>query len=496
MRADFFQAQKGDIVPIFRKNFKNTLIVNMGYTKDEANAAIAAGEVDAVAFGTGFLANPDLPARFAQNAELNTPDANTFYVGGAKGYTDYPSLPKKDLFSTIKVGSHEFSNRVLMAPLTRARAGLDHVPNDLIKEYYTQRASAGLIITECVMIAPKTSAFIGEPGIYTAEQLAKWKEITDSVHAKGGKIFAQTWHGGRAVHPDNNDGAEIVAPSAIAIEGEVHTLKGKAPNAVPRALKKEEIPAIVETFATAAKNAIEVAGFDGVEIHGANGYLIDQFLRDGSNQRTDEYGGSLENRTRFLTEVLAAVTKAVGADKVGIRYSPLNSYNSMKDSNPEALSEAVAKISQDFNLAYVHVMRADFFQAQKGDIVPIFRKNFKNTLIVNMGYTKDEANAAIAAGEVDAVAFGTGFLANPDLPARFAQNAELNTPDANTFYVGGAKGYTDYPALGEKVEAPAATEATTESQPLLEGEAPAPKPASPALDPAAEADSGCKCVIM
>ncbi|KAH9143318.1 hypothetical protein AeRB84_012670, partial [Aphanomyces euteiches] len=350
-----------------------------------------------------------------------------------------------NLFTSIQVGANHLSNRILMAPLTRTRAGPTHVPNDLMKEYYTQRASAGLIITECSMILPNTSAFYGEPGVYTQEQLLKWKEITDSVHAKGGKIFMQIWHGGRAAHPDCNDGAENVAPSAIVIEGEVHTPKGKVPNVQPRELRLDEIPAIVQAYATAAKNSIEVAGFDGVEVHGANGYLIDQFLRDGSNKRTDQYGGSLENRTRFLSEVLEAVTAAVGADRVGIRFSPLNSYNSMVDSDPAALSEAVAKISQKFNLAYLHAMRADFFQAQKGDVVPIFRQHFKNTLIVNMGYTKDEANAGIAAGLFDAVAFGTSFLANPDLPARFENGAELNAPDSATFYTPGAKGYTDYP---------------------------------------------------
>ncbi|KAF0697194.1 Aste57867_12081 [Aphanomyces stellatus] len=351
------------------------------------------------------------------------------------------------LFTPIQLGSVNLSNRILMAPMTRTRAGTSHMPNDLMKEHYVQRASAGLIITECTMILPNTSAFTGEPGLYTPEMLAKWKEITDAVHANGGKIFNQIWHGGRSVHPDCNDGYENVAPSAIAIEGLVHTPKGKVPNAVPRALEVDELPAIVDAFAKIAKDCIDVAGFDGVEIHGANGYLIDQFLRDGSNKRTDAYGGPLENRSRFLVEVLDAVTAAVGADKVGIRYSPLNSYNSMVDSDPLALSEHVAKISQRYNLAYVHVMRADFFSVQKGDIVPIFRQHFKGPLIVNMGYSKEEANEGIEKGLFDAVAFGSGFLANPDLPARFAQNAELNKPDSKTFYGGGAVGYTDYPAL-------------------------------------------------
>ncbi|KAJ3212413.1 hypothetical protein HDU83_005781 [Entophlyctis luteolus] len=351
------------------------------------------------------------------------------------------------LFTPITVGSVQLKNRILMAPLTRSRAGPAHIPNKLMEEYYTQRASAGLIITECSMIAPDTSAFYAEPGLYTSEQLAEWKKITDSVHAKGGKIFLQIWHAGRAAHPDNNNGAPTVAPSAIKIEGTIHTKNGKVEQAVPRELDISEIPKLVELFAVAAKNSVTVAGFDGVEVHAANGYIIDQFLRDGSNKRTDKYGGSLENRARLLDEVLAAVVAAIGADKVGVRFSPFNSYNSMIDSDPAALSEHVAKVSQKHNLAYVHVMRGDFFGVQKGDVLPIFRKNFKNTLIANMGYTKDEANAAIAAGEVDAVSFGNAFLANPDLPARFEKNAELNKPDSASFYTDGAKGYTDYPFL-------------------------------------------------
>ncbi|KAH9118869.1 hypothetical protein AeMF1_008191 [Aphanomyces euteiches] len=352
-----------------------------------------------------------------------------------------------NLFSPTKIGSVQLANRIIMAPLTRTRAGPSHVPNDLMKEYYAQRASAGLIITECSMIAPNTSAFVGEPGVYTDEQLKAWKGITDAVHDKGGKIFAQIWHAGRAAHPDNNGGVESVSSSAIAIEGETHTLLGKMAYAVPRALTVDEIKTIVQQFATAAKNSIEVAGFDGIEIHGANGYLIDQFLRSSANTRTDNYGGSLENRSRFLTEVLEAVTAAVGADKVGIRFSPLNSYNSMKDEDPIALSEHVAKIAQRFNLAYVHILRSDLLKAQEGDIEPIFRKHFHNTFISNAGYTKDEANAAIESGLVDAVAFGVPFIANPDLVERFKLNAGLNTPDPSTFYVPGAKGYTDYPAL-------------------------------------------------
>ncbi|KAF0700798.1 Aste57867_8689 [Aphanomyces stellatus] len=352
-------------------------------------------------------------------------------------------MPSLNLFSPIKVGSLNLANRIFMAPLTRTRAGPTHVPNALMAEYYRQRTSAGLIVSECSMVQPNTSVYGGEPGLYTFEQLEAWKQVTDAVHDQGGAIFNQIWHAGRVAHPEKNDGAENVGPSALAVQG-----KGKAvAPAIPRMLREDEIPGLVEAFATAADHAVNISGFDGVEIHGANGFLIDQFLRDGSNHRTDGYGGSLENRARLLKEVLAAVTDAVGPSNVGIRFSPLNAYNSMGDSDPLAVSAHVAKLCQHFDLAYVHVMRWGFFQPKKGNVLPVFREHFKNTLIGNMGYTKDEANAAIADGLVDAISFGNAFLANPDLPARFASGAKLNRGDPNTFYVGGPKGYTDYPTM-------------------------------------------------
>jgi N-ethylmaleimide reductase len=352
------------------------------------------------------------------------------------------------LFDSLHLGALNLPNRILLAPLTRTRAGLEHLPNDLMAEYYAQRASGGLLITECTMVAPHTSAFAAEPGIYSAAQIAGWKKVTDAVHAKGGRIFMQIWHAGRAAHPAMNDGAESVSSSAIAIDGDVQTPKGKLPNAVPRALTLEEIPTVVAAYVQGAKNAIE-AGFDGVEVHGANGYLIDQFLRDSANKRTDAYGGSLENRARFLFEVLTAVTAAVGADRVGLRLSPLNSYNSMIDSDPMALIGFLAERLNAFQLAYLHVMRSDFFQAQKGDVMTVARANFKGVLIGNMGYTPAEAEQAISEGKLDAVAFGTAFLANPDLPERIQAGAELNQPDPSSFYTPGAKGYTDYPTLSE-----------------------------------------------
>ncbi len=350
------------------------------------------------------------------------------------------------LFNPLQTGSVSLANRILMAPLTRARADAGHMPNALMAEYYSQRATAGLIVTECTMVAENTSAFYAEPGIYNAEQIAAWKVVTDAVHAKGGKIFMQIWHAGRAAVPAFNNGAENVGPSAIAIDSEVHTPNGKIPNAVPRELRLDEIPALVAAYAQGAKNAI-AAGFDGVEVHGANGYLIDQFLRDSANKRTDSYGGSIENRARFLFEVLTAVSAAIGSDKVGLRLSPINSYNSMKDSDPLALISYLTTRLNEFNLAYLHLMRSDFFQAQTGDVLTIARANYKGVLIGNMGYNAEEATQAISNSTLDAVAFGTSFLANPDLPARIKQGAALNAPDADTFYTPGAKGYTDYPSL-------------------------------------------------
>ena len=350
------------------------------------------------------------------------------------------------LFTPLQVGRLTLPNRILLAPLTRTRAGTEHMPNDLMAEYYAQRASGGLLITECTMVAPNTSAFIAEPGIYSDAQIEAWKKVTSAVHAKGGRIFMQIWHAGRAAHPDINNGVATVSSSAHAIEGEIHTPKGKVPHAVPHALSADEIAAIVAAFAQGAKNAI-AAGFDGVEVHGANGYLIDQFLRDGANLRTDGYGGSLDHRARFLFEVLTAVCAAIGADRVGLRLSPVNSYNGMKDSDPLAYIGFLAEKLNAFKLAYLHVMRADFFGIQKADVMPVAREKYTDVLIGNMGYTPQEAELAIAEGKLDAVAFGTAFLANPDLPERILQNAPLNAPDSTTFYTPGPKGYTDYPSL-------------------------------------------------
>lgn len=352
------------------------------------------------------------------------------------------------LFTPLQLGAMTVPNRIFMAPLTRCRADSNHVPTPLMATYYAQRASAGLLIAEATMAMEGNSSFWMEPGIYSQAQVAGWKLTTDAVHAAGGRIFLQIWHGGRACHPLLNDGAQPVAPSAIAITGdEVHTPEGKKPYVLPRELRDEELPGIVAGFKKAAENA-RAAGFDGVEIHGANGYLLDEFLRDGSNKRSGAYGGSVENRARLLFEVIEAVCQVWEHERVGLRLSPLNSYNSMIDSDPIGLATWLAARLNDFGLAYLHMMRGDFFQQQKGDVMTPVRANFKGVLIGNMGYDAQEAELAIANGNVDALAFGNGFLANPDLPARIKAKAALNQPDANTFYTPGAKGYTDYPLMG------------------------------------------------
>jgi N-ethylmaleimide reductase len=352
-------------------------------------------------------------------------------------------MPLSQLFTPLQVGALTLPNRILMPPLTRCRADQDHVPTPLMAEHYSQRASAGLIIAEATAAIAGCSAFWTEPGIYNDAQVEGWKQVTDAVHAKGGQIMLQIWHGGRACHPLMNNGAIPVAPSAIPITNdEIHTPNGKVAHGTPRALEDGEIPKIIAGFKTAAINA-KAAGFDGVEVHGANGYLLDEFLRDGSNKRSGAYGGSIENRARLLLEVLDATIAVWGCDRVGLRVSPLNSYNSMIDSDPIATYSWLATRLNDYNLAYLHLMRADFLGEQSGNIVSPIRSSYRGILIGNMGYSAEEAEQALAAGQLDAVAFGVPFLANPDLPERFAKQAELNAPDPSTFYSPGPKGYTD-----------------------------------------------------
>ena len=350
------------------------------------------------------------------------------------------------LLDPVRLGDLQLPNRVLMAPLTRCRAEAGHVPGQLMATHYAQRASAGLLIAEATMAMAGNSSFNFEPGIHSQEQVRGWKLVTDAVHAAGGRIFVQLWHGGRTCHPDMNDGAIPVAPTAIAAPGEVWTPKGMRPHAMPRELRDDEIPGIVAGFRAAARNA-RAAGFDGVELHGANGYLLDQFLRDGSNRRSGPYGGSLANRARLMLEVVDAACAELGAGRVGLRISPLNSYNDMRDSDPVGMAAYIAAETDRRGIAYLHLMRADFAGKQSGDVVTPVRKAFRGALVLNMGFTVEEAERTVEAGTADAIAFGTAFLANPDLPARIAAHAPLNAPVPETFYAGGAKGYTDYPTM-------------------------------------------------
>lgn len=353
-----------------------------------------------------------------------------------------------DLFSPVKLGGIPLNNRIVMAPLTRNRAGEGGVPQEMNVKYYEQRASAGLIITEATPISPMGHGYPLLPGIYTDAQIAGWKKVTDAVHAKGGKIVIQLWHVGRISHPSLLNGETPVAPSAVKPAGQAFTFQGPVDYVTPRALEASELPGIVADYVQAAKNALK-AGFDGVEIHSANGYLLDQFLRDGSNQRTDNYGGSIENRARLLMEVTKSVVAAIGADKVGLRLSPVNPFNDMKDSNPQALFNYVAEQLNQFNLAYLHVVEGGIHGggvADPFDFV-VMRKLCKSPYIANLSYDKARGNQAISSGHADAVAYGVPFIANPDLVERLRKDAPLNEADSSSFYGGTEKGYTDYPTL-------------------------------------------------
>jgi len=353
-----------------------------------------------------------------------------------------------DLFSPVKLGGIALSNRIVMAPLTRNRAGEGGVPQEINVKYYEQRASAGLIITEATPISPMGHGYPLLPGIYTDAQIAGWKKVTDAVHAKGGKIVIQLWHVGRISHPSLLNGETPVAPSAIKPAGKAFTFQGLVDYVEPRALDASELPGIVADYVQAAKNALQ-AGFDGVEIHSANGYLLDQFLRDGSNKRTDNYGGSIENRARLLMEVTKAVVSAIGADKVGLRLSPVNPFNDMKDSNPQAVFNYVTEQLNHFNLAYLHVVEGGIHGGGVADPFDFaaMRKLCKSPYMANLSYDKARGNAAIASGHADAVAYGVPFISNPDLVERFRKDAPLNEADSSSFYGGTEKGYTDYPTL-------------------------------------------------
>ncbi|MDD2724210.1 MAG: alkene reductase [Methylovulum sp.] len=352
------------------------------------------------------------------------------------------------LHSPINLGALHLPNRIIMAPLTRMRAP-GGIPTEMMSTYYCQRASAGLIISEATPISSQGVGYPATPGIWNGQQIAAWQKITTAVHDKNGRIVLQLWHVGRISHPDFHDGDLPVAPSAIAPKGQAITANGMKPFVTPRALETDEIAGIVEDYRQAAKNAL-LAGFDGVEIHSANGYLLDQFLRDGSNERTDRYGGPLENRARFLLEVVTAVIEVCGAERVGIRLSPSGTFNDMADSDPEAIFIYLLTELNRFNLAYLHIVDAlegDIRHGAKVVALDLLRKAYTRKLMVCGAYDQTRAEAALAKNLADAVAFGQLYIANPDLVERFKQNAPLNTPDPKTFYGGDGKGYIDYPVL-------------------------------------------------
>jgi N-ethylmaleimide reductase len=355
------------------------------------------------------------------------------------------------LFTPAQVGPYRLSHRVVMAPLTRMRSNPGDVPSDLMVEYYTQRAShGGLIVSEATPVSIRGNGYAGAPGIYSDSQIAGWRRVTDAVHARGGRIFQQLWHVGRQSHTDLQPNGEApVAPSAVAAEGFAYTQHGETPFSMPRALRLEEIPGIVEEFRAGAERAFQ-AGFDGVEIHGANGYLPDQFLQDGTNKRTDEYGGPIENRARFLLKVTEAAVSVWGPDRVGVRISPSGAYGSMSDRDPAATFGYVTTQLDRLGIAYLHVVEPRIKGAEEiayGQ-APIaaqhLRPKFSRTLIAAGGFNRDSAEAIVASGDADLVAFGRHFISNPDLPERLRQGLPLNRYDRSTFYGGDARGYTDY----------------------------------------------------
>ena len=364
------------------------------------------------------------------------------------------------LFSPFQLGPRLLSHRVVMAPLTRMRAGPEEVPTPLMATYYAQRATAGgLLISEATPVSPRGFGYAHTPGIFTREQIAGWRLVTESVHARGGRIFLQLWHVGRQSHQDlQPDGGLPVAPSAIAAIGEAYTADGPKPHPLPRALELEEIAGVVAEFRQGSAYAL-AAGFDGVEIHAANGYLPDQFLQDGSNKRTDLYGGSIQNRARFLLEVTEAVTAVWGVGRVGVRLSPSGTYGSMSDSDPAATFGYVAEALNAYGLAYLHIVEPRIRGNETVDdkAAPVatraLRRLFKGPIIAAGGFDKKGAEAIIAAGDADLVAFGRNFISNPDLVERLRKNQPLNAYDRSTFYGGDWRGYTDYPPFEVKAVA-------------------------------------------
>ncbi len=349
------------------------------------------------------------------------------------------------LFQPLQAGAIALPNRIVMSALTRSRAGRTHIPNPLMAEYYAQRASAGLVVTEATMVAADGCAFTGEAGLYDDATQAGWKQVVDAVHAKGGRIMVQLWHPGRAAHSLLNAGLQPVSSTDRAIRNDtIHTPEGVKPYEVPRRLDADELPGIIALFRAAAERA-KAAGFDGVQVHGAHGYLIDQFLRDGTNDRSDAWGGSLEKRARLLLEIVDAVSAVFGADRVSVRISPLVGYNDMLDSDPPALVAFVARALDARGIAFLEMRHANHAEPAEKHLLQIARANFHGKLFANGGFDRDSATAALDAGALDAVVFGSAYVGNPDLVERFANGAPLNPMDPKTLYTPGPVGYTDYP---------------------------------------------------
>ncbi len=351
-------------------------------------------------------------------------------------------LPMPNLFDPIEVGDLRLPNRIWMAPLTRARAGDRRVPNALMRDYYVQRASAGLILSEATSVTPQGVGYAGTPGIWSSEQVQGWKQITDAVHAAGGRMFLQLWHVGRISDPMFLNGELPVAPSAVAAKGHVSLVRPQRPYPTPRALEVDEIPGVIAAYRKGAENA-KAAGFDGVEIHGANGYLLDQFLQDGSNKRTDVYGGSIENRARLMLEVTDAAIAVWGAGRVGMHLAPRGDSHDMGDSDLPGTFGYVAEQLGRRKIAFICARE----RLEEPRLGPALKKAFGGVYVANESFDQAAGDEVLARGEADAVAYGKAFIANPDLPRRFAEGAPLNAWNANTFYVGGPEGYTDYPAL-------------------------------------------------
>ncbi|QMU26748.1 alkene reductase [Adhaeribacter radiodurans] len=364
-------------------------------------------------------------------------------------------MEKQPLLTSYQLGSLTLKNRVVMAPMTRSRAdNPENAATALAAQYYAQRASAGLIISEGTQVSPQGVGYINTPGIYSEAQVKGWQQVTEAVHAKDGKIFAQLWHVGRISHPDFHNGELPVAPSAINPNDKSFTPLGFKDTVTPRALETHEVQAIVQDFKKAAANALK-AGFDGVELHASNGYLIQQFFNKVSNQRTEQYGGSIENRARFLFEILDALKEVIDLNLVGVRLNPsLHGLSGITvDEETIPTFEYIVKRLNEYNLAYLHLSEpfvpVDNVPHAVAEVAKHFRPLYTGTLIINKGFSQETGNQIITEGLADLVSFGVPFISNPDLPERFAQKAELSAPDKNTFYTGGAKGYVDYPALAE-----------------------------------------------